>query len=223
MSGNLDPLDGVNSAVIESFASHHIHSMSVGHQVHPGVLFTSHIDGGHAVGGTGELIAVADARALQQYEEADYSSGSHGIEEEGVGAVENGEMEADGLSGSSRAIVTGRSSVAFDVCQCGDMPHRIASLMRFREKRKEHNFEKKIRYTVRKEVASSYLGMMRDLSKNPAPAIPNAMPEPNEGTTFDEAEAHGISDKCVQVRSLAAVLSVVNVCFPGIFEEIIVA
>ncbi|XP_057454038.1 GATA transcription factor 28 [Lotus japonicus] len=33
------------------------------------------------------------------------------------------------------------------------VPQRIASLIRFREKRKERNFEKKIRYTVRKEVA----------------------------------------------------------------------
>ncbi|KAG6529075.1 hypothetical protein ZIOFF_011269 [Zingiber officinale] len=122
------------------------------------------------------MIVAADARALQQYEEADCSSGSHGIEEEGVGAVENGEMEADGLSGSShlgdtQPLVTvqvvllllgGRemqvglnpfpsSSIP---TKRGDVPHRIASLMRFREKRKERNFEKKIRYTVRKEVAS---------------------------------------------------------------------
>ncbi|XP_020275476.1 GATA transcription factor 20-like isoform X2 [Asparagus officinalis] len=34
-----------------------------------------------------------------------------------------------------------------------NFPHRVASLMRFREKRKERNFDKKIRYTVRKEVA----------------------------------------------------------------------
>ncbi|KAJ0234600.1 GATA transcription factor 24 [Hirschfeldia incana] len=33
------------------------------------------------------------------------------------------------------------------------MPQRLASLLRFREKRKERNFDKKIRYTVRKEVA----------------------------------------------------------------------
>ncbi|KAH9716183.1 GATA transcription factor 28 [Citrus sinensis] len=33
------------------------------------------------------------------------------------------------------------------------VPQRLASLIRFREKRKERNFEKKIRYTVRKEVA----------------------------------------------------------------------
>ncbi|CAM8986366.1 unnamed protein product [Rhodiola kirilowii] len=33
------------------------------------------------------------------------------------------------------------------------VPQRLASLNRFKEKRKERNFEKKIRYTVRKEVA----------------------------------------------------------------------
>jgi len=37
--------------------------------------------------------------------------------------------------------------------QHSSVPQRLASLMRFREKRKERNFDKKIRYTVRKEVA----------------------------------------------------------------------
>lgn len=37
------------------------------------------------------------------------------------------------------------------------VPQRLASLIRFREKRKERNFEKKIRYTVRKEVALRYV------------------------------------------------------------------
>ncbi|KAK8962160.1 GATA transcription factor 24 [Platanthera guangdongensis] len=37
--------------------------------------------------------------------------------------------------------------------QRSTLPHRVASLMRFREKRKERNFDKKIRYVVRKEVA----------------------------------------------------------------------
>lgn len=36
------------------------------------------------------------------------------------------------------------------------VPQRLASLIRFREKRKERNFDKKIRYTVRKEVALRY-------------------------------------------------------------------
>lgn len=40
-----------------------------------------------------------------------------------------------------------------DLPQRLNMPQRLASLTRFREKRKERNFEKKIRYTVRKEVA----------------------------------------------------------------------
>lgn len=34
-----------------------------------------------------------------------------------------------------------------------NVPQRLASLLRFREKRKERNFDKKIRYAVRKEVA----------------------------------------------------------------------
>ncbi|CAN1139592.1 GATA transcription factor 28 [Linum perenne] len=38
-----------------------------------------------------------------------------------------------------------------------NMPQRLASLLRFREKRKERNFDKKIRYTVRKEVALRYI------------------------------------------------------------------
>ncbi|CAK7323720.1 unnamed protein product [Dovyalis caffra] len=46
------------------------------------------------------------------------------------------------------------------------VPQRLASLIRFREKRKERNFDKKIRYTVRKElayaVASGYCRMQRN-------------------------------------------------------------
>lgn len=34
-----------------------------------------------------------------------------------------------------------------------NIPHRAASLIRFREKKKERNYDKKIRYNVRKEVA----------------------------------------------------------------------
>jgi len=34
-----------------------------------------------------------------------------------------------------------------------NMPQRLASLTRFREKRKERCYDKRIRYTVRKEVA----------------------------------------------------------------------
>lgn len=48
-------------------------------------------------------------------------------------------------------------SVLDDILQCTSMPaKRIASLIRFREKRKERCFDKKIRYNVRKEVALRY-------------------------------------------------------------------
>ncbi|PPS00329.1 hypothetical protein GOBAR_AA20334 [Gossypium barbadense] len=42
-----------------------------------------------------------------------------------------------------------------DVSKRSNLSRRIASLVRFREKRKERCFEKKIRYTVRKEAAQS--------------------------------------------------------------------
>ncbi|GMI77363.1 hypothetical protein HRI_001405600 [Hibiscus trionum] len=41
----------------------------------------------------------------------------------------------------------------YDVPKRSNLSRRIASLVRFREKRKERCFDKKIRYTVRKEVA----------------------------------------------------------------------
>lgn len=40
-----------------------------------------------------------------------------------------------------------------DMPKHSNLSRRIASLVRFREKRKERCFDKKIRYTVRKEVA----------------------------------------------------------------------
>ncbi|RWR77328.1 GATA transcription factor 24-like protein [Cinnamomum micranthum f. kanehirae] len=40
-----------------------------------------------------------------------------------------------------------------DIPQQSNIPQRVASLLRFREKRKERCYEKKIRYNVRKEVA----------------------------------------------------------------------
>jgi len=54
-------------------------------------------------------------------------------------------------------------------------PHRVASLMRFREKRKERNFDKKIRYTVRKEVA---LRMQRKRGQ-----FTSSKPRPDEPTS----------------------------------------
>uniref|UniRef100_A0A453SQ56 GATA transcription factor 28 n=1 Tax=Aegilops tauschii subsp. strangulata TaxID=200361 RepID=A0A453SQ56_AEGTS len=56
-----------------------------------------------------------------------------------------------------------------------NFPHRVASLMRFREKRKERNFDKKIRYTVRKEVA---LRMQRNRGQ-----FTSSKPKPDDGTS----------------------------------------
>uniref|UniRef100_A0ACD6A7T7 Uncharacterized protein n=1 Tax=Avena sativa TaxID=4498 RepID=A0ACD6A7T7_AVESA len=85
-------------------------------------------------------------------------------------------------------------------------PHRVASLMRFREKRKERNFDKKIRYTVRKEVA---LRMQRKrgqfTSSKPRPDETSELATPDgtpnwaslEGRPPSSAECHhcGINAK----------------------------
>ncbi|KAL5213165.1 hypothetical protein ABZP36_024012 [Zizania latifolia] len=52
-----------------------------------------------------------------------------------------------------RELTPGSGSVPSSASYSKNFPHRMASLLRFREKRKERNFDKKIRYTVRKEVA----------------------------------------------------------------------
>ncbi|PKU76665.1 GATA transcription factor 28 [Dendrobium catenatum] len=53
----------------------------------------------------------------------------------------------------SNSLAAFPSTADLSTKQRSNLPHRVASLMRFREKRKERNFDKKIRYTVRKEVA----------------------------------------------------------------------
>jgi hypothetical protein len=49
-----------------------------------------------------------------------------------------------------------RMQISPELPQRQNMPQRLASLTRFREKRKERNYEKKIRYSVRKEVAQRF-------------------------------------------------------------------
>jgi hypothetical protein len=52
-----------------------------------------------------------------------------------------------------------------DLLQRTDIPaKRVASLIRFREKRKERNFDKKIRYAVRKEVALRFVSSLIEYS-----------------------------------------------------------
>ncbi|XP_074592315.1 GATA transcription factor 18-like [Curcuma longa] len=64
-----------------------------------------------------------------------------------------GSEEPTGMAGVQ--LPTQQDDKAYDyILRRTDIPaKRIASLIRFREKRKERNFDKKIRYTVRKEVA----------------------------------------------------------------------
>ncbi|OMO57565.1 Zinc finger, GATA-type [Corchorus olitorius] len=59
-----------------------------------------------------------------------------------------------------------------DVPKRSNLSRRIASLVRFREKRKERCFDKKIRYTVRKEVAQSVRRCQHcGVSENNTPAM----------------------------------------------------
>ncbi|KAK8313913.1 hypothetical protein V6Z12_D01G140700 [Gossypium hirsutum] len=78
-------------------------------------------------------------------------------------AVTSEKVQAVLLLLGGRDIPTGVSTIEVpfdqnnmgvaDVSKRSNLSRRIASLVRFREKRKERCFEKKIRYTVRKEVA----------------------------------------------------------------------
>ncbi|XP_030470906.1 GATA transcription factor 28 isoform X2 [Syzygium oleosum] len=54
---------------------------------------------------------------------------------------------------SAIPVATNQNQDLTDTPQRLNVPQRLASLIRFREKRKERNFDKKIRYAVRKEVA----------------------------------------------------------------------
>ncbi|KAK7244201.1 hypothetical protein RIF29_39019 [Crotalaria pallida] len=83
----------------------------------------------------------------------------------GVAAI----LLADDRVAGAGVEVAGAGVVVVEIWDCGwfalvsfgytgtlqkfSVPQRLASLIRFREKRKERNFDKKIRYTVRKEVA----------------------------------------------------------------------
>lgn len=50
-------------------------------------------------------------------------------------------------------VATNQNQDLMGTPQRSNVPQRLASLIRFREKKKERNFDKKIRYAVRKEVA----------------------------------------------------------------------
>ncbi|XP_052175766.1 GATA transcription factor 28-like [Diospyros lotus] len=67
-------------------------------------------------------------------------------------------------------------------------PQRLASLIRFREKRKERNFDKKIRYSVRKEVA---LRMQRNKGQFTS-SKPNHDGSASAVTSWDSNQSWGL-------------------------------
>ncbi|KAJ8548161.1 hypothetical protein K7X08_021397 [Anisodus acutangulus] len=102
-----------------------------------------------------------------------------------------------------------------------NQPQRAASLSRFREKRKERCFDKKIRYTVRKEVA---LRMQRKKgqftsSKSVSDEAVSSSAEGNAGSSQEELETSrcghcGISSKSTPMmrRGPAGPRSLCNAC-----------
>ncbi|MQL90978.1 hypothetical protein Taro_023580, partial [Colocasia esculenta] len=79
-----------------------------------------------------------------------------------------------------------------------NFPQRVASLMRFREKRKERNFDKKIRYSVRKEVAlrmHRYKGQFTSSKSKPDDATVGV-------TSWDATQQWGAVDSPPQAAPL---------------------
>ncbi|NP_001149566.1 GATA transcription factor 25 [Zea mays] len=87
-----------------------------------------------------------------------------------------------------------------DILQRTDIPaKRVASLIRFREKRKERNFDKKIRYAVRKEVAlrmqrrkGQFAGRASLEGESPAPGCDPG----SQGSGLDFASRESMCQNC---------------------------
>ncbi|KAJ9705646.1 hypothetical protein PVL29_003624 [Vitis rotundifolia] len=107
-----------------------------------------------------------------------------------------------------------------DASRRSNLPRRIASLVRFREKRKERCFEKKIRYTCRKEVAQRMHrknGQFASLKESFKMATGNW--DPSSGTpcpeyVFRRCQHCGISEKSTPAmrRGPAGPRSLCNAC-----------
>ncbi|KAG9440187.1 hypothetical protein H6P81_020352 [Aristolochia fimbriata] len=70
------------------------------------------------------------------------------------------------------------------------IPQRLASLLRFREKRKERCFDKKIRYTVRKEVALRMQRRKGQFASAKQIAEEMASPSPSWNSSGSQDEPH---------------------------------
>ncbi|XP_057473045.1 GATA transcription factor 28 isoform X1 [Actinidia eriantha] len=78
------------------------------------------------------------------------------------------------------------------------VPQRLASLIRFREKRKERNFDKKIRYSVRKEVA---LRMQRNKGQFTS-SKPNQEDSASAATSWDSNHSWGLNGSGSQQQEI---------------------
>ncbi|XP_047077050.1 GATA transcription factor 17-like isoform X2 [Lolium rigidum] len=80
--------------------------------------------------------------------------------------------------------------------------HRMESLMRFREKRKERNFDKKIRYSVRKEVAHRMKRHKGQFTSSKAKAeegtsgVTNSDGSTNWGAVEDRPQSASVCQHC---------------------------
>eukprot|EP00899_Mesostigma_viride_P002236 jgi/Mesvir1/12012/Mv00313-RA.3 len=93
----------------------------------------------------------------------------------------------------------GKMRMIQDLPQRMNMPQRMASLSRFREKRKERCYDKKIRYNVRKEVAEKMHRKKGQFASSRHYAQDGNMAavwDPNTGQMTPQMTGHEICDHC---------------------------
>ncbi|QCD84187.1 pseudo-response regulator 1 [Vigna unguiculata] len=107
-----------------------------------------------------------------------------------------------------------------DPSRCSKLSRRIASLVRFREKRKERCFEKKIRYSCRKEVAqrmhrkNGQFASLKEDYKSYAENWDSSNATPGPESTERRCQHCGISEKSTPAmrRGPAGPRSLCNAC-----------
>ncbi|GLT77729.1 hypothetical protein SLA2020_492900 [Shorea laevis] len=120
---------------------------------------------------------------------------------------------------SSEFLLQEKVKVVGDSSRGSKHSRRIASLVRFREKRKERCFEKKIRYTCRKEVAQRmHRKNGQFASSKEGYNVPTGSSDPSDGTPPESASRRcqhcGISEKLTPAmrRGPAGPRTLCNAC-----------
>ncbi|VVA38567.1 PREDICTED: GATA [Prunus dulcis] len=128
-----------------------------------------------------------------------------------------GGRDISGSFPSSESLLESNSGGIGDISRNSKLSRRTASLVRFREKRKERCFEKKIRYTCRKEVAQRMYrknGQFASLKDDSKIAAGNC--DSSDGTSCPESVCQhcGISEKSTPAmrRGPAGPRSLCNAC-----------